>query len=275
VGSEFSFCFFRGTRKFVVLVVWRGSLETQREGERKMKKFSIAVVAVLAMVVGVAGADVVVINSCGEEDLPVWITGCTASVNTTDSAGPGSDSCIQLDITSSWFEVFNDHYVADGGTPYDVSTAHGYVNFYVKVVSGTLAGEWNEVYGSHDYWTDGFGWEEPFVWPEAGGDWLYVSLEVASAPDTWGTMDWSAMDTVGLGADGTAGDIVLIDHWTMTTTPEEGMLGAGAEGEGEGEGEGEQPPPVPSGTPAAGLLGLGLVAAACALGGSIVMRRKQ
>jgi len=55
---------------------------------------------------------------------------------------------------------------------------------------------------------------------------------------------------------------------------------AGAEGEGEsegeseGEGEGELPPPVTNGTPVAGMLGLGLVAATCALGGTITLRKK-
>ena len=187
-----------------------------------MKKvLSVLVVSVLMS--GMASADVVVINSMGEEALPVWLVGLTATVNSTDSAGQESDSCIQLDITASWFEVFNDHYVADGGTPYDVSTANGYVNFYVKVVNGTLDGS-NEVYGSNDAWTNGFGLGDPFVWPAAGDGWVYVSLEVATLNDVWGTMDWSAMDTIGLASDGTSGDIILIDHWTMTTTSVEGML---------------------------------------------------
>jgi len=55
--------------------------------------------------------------------------------------------------------------------------------------------------------------------------------------------------------------------------------GAGAEGEGESEGEGEgegEPaaPPVTSGAPVAGMMGLGLAAAACALGGALTLRKK-
>jgi len=44
--------------------------------------------------------------------------------------------------------------------------------------------------------------------------------------------------------------------------------------EGEGEGEGELSPPVTNGAPVAGMLGLGLVAAACALGGTIILKKK-
>jgi len=57
--------------------------------------------------------------------------------------------------------------------------------------------------------------------------------------------------------------------------------GGGAEGEGEGESEGESEgegepaaPPVTSGAPVAGMMGLGLAAAACALGGALTLRKK-
>jgi len=49
---------------------------------------------------------------------------------------------------------------------------------------------------------------------------------------------------------------------------------AGAEGEPEPEGEIDYPPPETEGTPVAGMLGLGLVAAACALGGAMTLRKK-
>ena len=45
-------------------------------------------------------------------------------------------------------------------------------------------------------------------------------------------------------------------------------------GAAEPEGEIDYPPPVTEGAPVAGMLGLGLVAAACALGGAMTLRKK-
>ena len=46
------------------------------------------------------------------------------------------------------------------------------------------------------------------------------------------------------------------------------------EGEPAAEGEIDYPPPVTEGAPVAGMLGLGLVAAACALGTAVTLRKK-
>jgi hypothetical protein len=57
------------------------------------------------------------------------------------------------------------------------------------------------------------------------GEWTYVSLDI-NAPDySWGDYegsDFSYIDSLGIGFDN--GGVFLIDHWTVSTTPEEGML---------------------------------------------------
>ena len=200
-----------------------------------MKRWHVLLVAVLAMcVTGVAWGDVVVLNSMGEpdsnrpgEDIPEWLDGCDGSVNTTDTAGEGSTASVEVVSTAGFSEIFNDHY----DDPIDASCCVGYFNFYIKVVEGSI--DYLEIYGTSDGWDDeGIGWFEIDVsgW---GSEWTYVSMELDADSnggtwDGWGDFDYSNFQTVGLGYDNTDA-VILTDHWTLSTTSEEGELGAAGE----------------------------------------------
>lgn len=94
----------------------------------------------------------------------------------------------------------------------------------------------------------------------AGGPRLFVSMGAGNrnTPEVEGTYNLSA-----------DGEMFLANavSWLIS--------GEGAEGEGEGEGDPEgSGGPYTEGTPVAGMLGLGMIAAACALGGALVIRKK-
>jgi len=115
---------------------------------------------------------------------------------------------------------------------------------------------------------------------------------------TAGTWSWSALPafgalpgTTGLEVEGYSGGgygwsarFLSLYEWVSPSITGNVVYGppSGAEGEGEGEAEGEgesegegEAPPVTNGAPVAGMMGLGLVAAACALGGATVLRKKK
>jgi len=143
-----------------------------------------------------------------------------------------------------------------------------YLNFYAKAEGGTT-----------DFWCmpGGPNWAWGVaIEPTLTTEWQYISVAVADMALWWApdddpaNVDWTSVGRIFFAGVPDADITVFIDHVTMSDTPEEGMLG-GAEGEGEGE---PGPPPVPEGMPVAGMLGLGLVAAACALGGALTLRKK-
>ena len=199
-----------------------------------MKRLLLLAV-VLFMAAGVAWGDVVVLNSMGEpdsnregEDMPEWITGGDGSVNTTDTAGEGSTASIEWVETSGEAQIYNDHY----DDPLDASCCFGYFNFYIKVAEGSLTemGVW----GTTTDWDGYFGWEM-FDISGAAGEWLYVSLDMSAFDETGGDEldDLANFHTIGIDFYDATDAVILTDHWTMSTTSEEGML------------EPVEPPPPP------------------------------
>jgi len=152
---------------------------------------------------------------------------------------------------------------------------YSYLNMYLKFSAdpGTESGCWLGIESDDN--GNGVGiWIGPVsdIPGFVAGEWFYVSLPYTDMdPEEWGTgWDYSYIDSVVLWFEGGPID-VSVDYVTLSTTSEAGMLAGGAEGEGEGE----LSPPVTNGAPVAGMIGLGLVAAVCALGGATALRRSK
>jgi len=203
------------------------------------------------------------------------MTADAVTISTDTPSGSGYSNAIDL--------VFNDSDDACyfGVLPFESTTdlsGGTYINFYLKATANVDEPIF-QAYG--EGWSPGM---SIIDWATLPTEWTYFSFPRTDFLLGWGfgaassDTDWEAIWQIEwYWRDATHPDTtIFIDYVTLTDTPEEGMLG-GAEGEGEGESEGEgEPaaPPVTSGAPAAGLLGLGLVAAACAFGGAATLRKK-
>jgi hypothetical protein len=142
----------------------------------KVKKYlSFALALAIGLIAPLASAEVVVINSLGEGDLPIPIFIVGDESVSSENAGAPSTNSVQMDGGG---EIFNDEYEGDGGTPYDVSAAAGYINFYVQQVSGTM--DYVEICMSLGEWGSGACWfdlQDNWV----VGEWTYVSVDITAA----------------------------------------------------------------------------------------------
>jgi hypothetical protein len=196
-----------------------------------MKRGYVLLVAVLVMcMTGVAWGDVIVVNSIGEpdsnrpgEDLPEWwdTDGDDLAVSTDSAGGESTHSMTIANCTEG--AVYNDHYE----DPIDISCCFEYFNFYVKA---DVEVEWLGGYGSSNDWSEEFSLPDLQDQITAVGEWNYISVSV----DDMGLYGFipADYDTNGLNWDLVEEGQIWFDHWTFSTTPEEGMLA-----------EAEPPPP--------------------------------
>jgi len=183
----------------------------------KICKSLLVMVGAFALVLTAAPAwgEVVVIVPFEPGDTVPDITGwSTVSINTTETAG--SASLGSLEVTSDSASG----YFFGGFTAFD-ATALSYINFYVNVEGATAIG------GGSFYPFGGGHMDGSFTYPDPGtAGWTYISINRADMADQG--MDWSIFDGVEIGDDAGGGGLVgslLFDHITISTTPEEGMLG--------------------------------------------------
>ena len=170
----------------------------------------------LVLTASTAWGEVVVLAAFEPGDTVPPITGWdgTATINTTETAG--SASLGSLEATS---DSAGGNFTA-GFDPIDVSSMP-YINFYVNVEGVT---SFNTTGGTFPLggngWMDGF-----FDYPAAGtAGWTYISANMGDFTPV-NNFDPTVVDGLEVGAGGLIGTI-LFDHVTISTTPEEGMLGA-------------------------------------------------
>ncbi len=189
---------------------------------RKFLEYAGVVTAVLAIVLtgGIAWGDVIVVLPLESGDTAPGITGwSTGVINTTDTAGSASTGSLEVtsDSASGYFSSSFGAVDATGLT---------YINFYVNVENVTSFDTGGSMYPFGGGYMDGF-----FDYPAAGtAGWTYISAD-AGILGGWTDqgMDWSIFDGLEVGASDLVGTL-LFDHFTISTTPEEGMLGAGGGG---------------------------------------------
>ena len=175
--------------------------------------------AVLAMVLSpvVAWGDVAVLAGFEPGDALPGVTDWTVvGLNTDDTAGSGS--LASLEVTA----VGATGYISVSVDPVVDATDMPYINFYVNTEGATT------VESGAMYPFGGGGYSDYESFPEfddvgPGAGWTYVSVNRSAMSDQG--IDWSVVDGLELG--GSLAGTILFDHITVSTTPEEGMLGAG------------------------------------------------
>ncbi len=157
------------------------------------------------------------------DDLPFLWGWSTVSIIDTDTAGSASLGSLEVisDTASGYFTASFD--------PID-ATSMPYVNFYVNVEGVTSF----DAEGSSMFAFGGGGYvSDSVTYPAAGtAGWQYISANIGDFTPT-GTWDPAAFASIEVNAGDLVGTL-LFDHVTASTTPEEGMLGAGGGGGGGG-----------------------------------------
>jgi hypothetical protein len=201
----------------------------------------------------------------------------------TDTPGPQSPGALRFEITAG--QNVRPYFCTDWA---DYSS-NSYVNLYMKVVEGDLnAAGWGVAFVLNDWWAMYYA---SATAPAAGSGWQYISIPMSNFNSWWGdTPPWSSVSFAQLYFDPSASDVIVeVDHVTFSETPANVLTLDPVSMEHNGtwavtydDGTGAKAPVtlyhtliVGAAVPLGGLVGLGLLAGACALCGASVIRRKR